>query len=78
MVFDPETKELDFDDDSLTANMRCAYPLEYISNASESLGAHPKNIIMLTCDAFGVLPPIARLTPARRCIIFCRVLHPKA
>ncbi|MDH5797600.1 MAG: phosphoenolpyruvate carboxykinase [Paracoccaceae bacterium] len=66
MVFDPETKELDFDDDSLTANMRCAYPLDYISNASEtSLGGHPKNIIMLTCDAFGVLPPIARLTPAQ-------------
>ncbi|MEM8979867.1 MAG: phosphoenolpyruvate carboxykinase [Pseudomonadota bacterium] len=66
MVFDPETKELDFDDDSLTANMRCAYPLEYISNASDTaLGGHPKNVIMLTCDAFGVLPPIARLTPAQ-------------
>ncbi|MTJ03817.1 MAG: phosphoenolpyruvate carboxykinase [Sediminimonas qiaohouensis] len=66
MVFDPETKDLDFEDDSLTANMRCAYPLHYISNASETaLGGHPKNIIMLTCDAFGVLPPIARLTPAQ-------------
>ena len=66
MVFDEETKELDFDDDSLTANMRCAYPLDYISNASETaLGGHPKNVIMLTCDAFGVLPPIARLTPAQ-------------
>ncbi|MEL6510304.1 MAG: phosphoenolpyruvate carboxykinase [Pseudomonadota bacterium] len=66
MVFDEETKELDFEDDSLTANMRCAYPLHYISNASSSaLGGHPKNIIMLTCDAFGVLPPIARLTPAQ-------------
>ena len=66
MVYDPKTKELDFNDDSLTANMRCAYPLNYISNASESaLGGHPKNIIMLTCDAFGVLPPIARLTPAQ-------------
>ena len=66
MVFDPETFELDFDDDSLTANMRCAYPLEYISNASyTALGGHPKNVIMLTCDAFGVLPPIARLTPAQ-------------
>jgi phosphoenolpyruvate carboxykinase (ATP) len=66
MVFDEETKELDFDDDSLTANMRCAYPLEYISNASDTaLGGHPKNVIMLTCDAFGVLPPIARLTPAQ-------------
>jgi len=66
MIFDPETKALDFEDDSLTANMRCAYPLEYISNASKTaIGGHPKNIIMLTCDAFGVLPPIARLTPAQ-------------
>lgn len=66
MVFDADTKELDFDDDSLTANMRCAYPLEYIANASDTaLGGHPKNIIMLTCDAFGVLPPIARLSPAQ-------------
>ncbi|KFI30262.1 phosphoenolpyruvate carboxykinase (ATP) [Haematobacter massiliensis] len=66
MVFDPYTKALDFEDDSLTANMRSAYPLDYISNASESgLGGHPKNVIMLTCDAFGVLPPIARLTPAQ-------------
>jgi phosphoenolpyruvate carboxykinase (ATP) len=66
MVFDPETLELDFEDDSLTANMRCAYPLHYISNASEAaVGGHPKNIIMLTCDAFGVLPPISRLTPAQ-------------
>ncbi|MBM2292653.1 phosphoenolpyruvate carboxykinase [Sulfitobacter pseudonitzschiae] len=66
MIFDEETKDLDFADDSLTANMRCAYPLHYISNASKSaLGGHPKNIIMLTCDAFGVLPPIARLTPAQ-------------
>jgi len=66
MVFDPDTKDLDFADDSLTANMRCAYPLQYISNASEnSLGGQPRNIIMLTCDAFGVLPPISRLTPAQ-------------
>ncbi len=66
MVFDPETLELDFNDDSLTANMRCAYPLHYISNASDTgVGGHPKNIVMLTCDAFGVLPPIARLSPAQ-------------
>ena len=66
VVYDPETFEIDFDDDSLTANTRCAYPLEYISNASATgLGGHPRNIIMLTCDAFGVLPPIARLTPAQ-------------
>jgi phosphoenolpyruvate carboxykinase (ATP) len=66
MVFDPDTLELDFMDDSITANMRCAYPLDYISNASETaLGGHPRNVVMLTCDAFGVLPPIARLTPAQ-------------
>ncbi|MFN7002840.1 MAG: phosphoenolpyruvate carboxykinase [Roseinatronobacter sp.] len=66
MVYDPDTLELDFSDDSLTANTRVAYPLDAISNASPtSLGGVPKNIIMLTCDAFGVLPPIARLTPAQ-------------
>ena len=66
MVFDPVTKALDFNDSSLTANMRCAYPIDAISNASPTgQGGHPKNIIMLTCDAFGVLPPIARLTPAQ-------------
>jgi len=66
MVFDPHTKELDFSDASLTANMRCAYPLHYISNASPSGQAGiPKNIVMLTCDAFGVMPPIAKLTPAQ-------------
>ncbi|MDZ7905757.1 MAG: phosphoenolpyruvate carboxykinase [Cypionkella sp.] len=66
MVFDRETLELDFTDSSLTENMRCAYPLNYISNASDTgLGGNPKNVIMLTCDAYGVLPPIARLTPAQ-------------
>ncbi|MCU0802241.1 MAG: phosphoenolpyruvate carboxykinase [Rhodobacteraceae bacterium] len=66
MVFDPETLELDFADDSLTANTRCAYPLDAISNASPTgLGGHPKHVVMLTCDAFGVLPPIARLSPAQ-------------
>jgi phosphoenolpyruvate carboxykinase (ATP) len=66
MVYDPHTRELDFEDDSLTTNMRCAYPLHYISNASETgLGGIPKNVVMLTCDCFGVLPPIAKLTPAQ-------------
>lgn len=66
MVWDPETFELDFEDNSLTDNMRCAYPLDYISNASPTgLGGMPKNVVMLTCDAFGVLPPISRLTPAQ-------------
>ncbi|GAA6181596.1 MULTISPECIES: phosphoenolpyruvate carboxykinase [unclassified Shimia] len=66
MVFDEQTKELDFENKSLTENMRCAYPLDSIPNASDNgLGGHPKNVIMLTCDAFGILPPIARLTPAQ-------------
>ncbi|WP_405403940.1 phosphoenolpyruvate carboxykinase [Paracoccus sp. Ld10] len=66
MVFDADTLELDFEDNSITDNMRCAYPLDAISNTSPtSLGGHPKNVIMLTCDAYGVLPPIARLTPAQ-------------
>jgi phosphoenolpyruvate carboxykinase (ATP) len=55
-----------FDDGSLTENTRCAYPLDFIANASESGRAgHPRNIVMLTADAFGVMPPIARLTPAQ-------------
>ena len=54
----------DFHDGSLTENTRCAYPLHYIPNASDTgISGHPKNIIMLTADAFGVMPPIARLTP---------------
>jgi phosphoenolpyruvate carboxykinase (ATP) len=66
MVYDPETLELDFTDASLTENTRCAYPLEAISNASATgLGGAPRHVVMLTCDAFGVLPPIARLTPAQ-------------
>jgi phosphoenolpyruvate carboxykinase (ATP) len=66
MVYDAETRELDYEDSSLTENMRCAYPLNYIPNASETgIAGHPRNVVMLTCDAFGVLPPIARLTPAQ-------------
>jgi phosphoenolpyruvate carboxykinase (ATP) len=54
----------DFDDESLTENTRAAYPLDFIANASETGRAgHPRNIVMLTADAFGVMPPIARLTP---------------
>ena len=61
-----EDRVPDFDDGSLTENTRCAYPLDFIPNASATGRAgHPKNIIMLTADAFGVMPPIARLTPAQ-------------
>ncbi|MDQ0505664.1 phosphoenolpyruvate carboxykinase [Xanthobacter agilis] len=65
VALDPLTRVPDFDDASRTENTRAAYPLDFIPNASATGRAGtPKNIIMLTCDAFGVLPPIARLTPA--------------
>jgi phosphoenolpyruvate carboxykinase (ATP) len=61
-----QTRRLDLDDDSLTENTRSAYPLTYIPNARrDGRGGHPENIIFLTADAFGVLPPIAKLTPAQ-------------
>lgn len=64
--FDPATGRVDLDDESVTENTRAAYPIAYISRATRSgLGGHPTNIIMLTADAFGVLPPIAKLTPAQ-------------
>ena len=64
VVMDPETRELDFDDATLAENSRASYPLEFIPNTSaQNLGPVPKNIIFLTADAYGVLPPIARLTP---------------
>jgi phosphoenolpyruvate carboxykinase (ATP) len=62
--FDPVTRMIDLDDDTLTENTRASYPLEFIANAvPEKKAGHPKNIILLTCDASGVMPPIARLTP---------------
>ena len=64
VVFDPVTRTIDLDDESITENTRASYPLGYIENAlPEKRGGHPKNIILLTCDASGVMPPIARLTP---------------
>jgi len=64
VVIDPETREIDLDDDSLAENSRGSYPLDFIPNTSkDNLGPVPKNIIFLTADAYGVLPPIAKLTP---------------
>jgi len=64
VVTDMETRALDLDDDRYTENTRCSYPLSFIANAVPSGQAgHPKNILMLTADAFGVLPPISRLSP---------------
>lgn len=64
VAIDEDTRELDFNDASKTENTRGAYPIEFIPNTSEkNLGPVPSNLIMLTADAFGVLPPISRLTP---------------
>ena len=64
VVADPLTGAIDFNDDSLTENTRSSYPLDFIPNASDSGRAgHPAHIVMLTADAFGVLPPISRLSP---------------
>ena len=64
VVFDPVTRLIDLDDATITENTRASYPLEFIDNAlSEKRGGHPKNIVLLTCDASGVMPPIAKLTP---------------
>jgi phosphoenolpyruvate carboxykinase (ATP) len=66
VVMDPETRALDLDDQSLTENTRGSYPLEFIDNAIlTGTAGHPTNIVMLTADAYGVLPPISRLTPDR-------------
>jgi phosphoenolpyruvate carboxykinase (ATP) len=64
VVIDPVTRELDLDSSEYAENSRGAYPIHYIPNCSdENMGPVPKNIVMLTADAFGVLPPIAKLTP---------------
>lgn len=63
VVYDENTRMVDFDDVSITQNTRVSYPIKSIPNhQAEGQGNHPKNIIMLTCDAFGVLPPVSRLT----------------
>ena len=68
VVFDEETKEIDFTDDSKTQNTRVSYPLNYIDNSvygqgKPSMSGHPETIIFLTCDAYGILPPVSKLSP---------------
>ncbi|MBY0300323.1 phosphoenolpyruvate carboxykinase [Sphingomonas ginsenosidimutans] len=64
VVMDEVTRQLDLDDNSLAENSRGAYPIDFIPNTSEkNMGGTPKNIVMLTADAYGILPPIAKLTP---------------
>lgn len=64
VVFDPVTRLIDLASDEKTENTRASYPLEYIDNAvPDRMASHPRHVVLLTCDASGVMPPIARLTP---------------
>ncbi|MHC4939350.1 MAG: phosphoenolpyruvate carboxykinase [Planctomycetota bacterium] len=64
VVYDPDTREIDLDDGSLTENTRASYPIEFIEGFVPSgTGGHPQNVFFLTCDAFGVLPPVSKLSP---------------
>jgi phosphoenolpyruvate carboxykinase (ATP) len=64
VVYDSWTREVDYSSDEITENTRASYPIEFIPNAKiPCVGGHPSNILFLTCDAFGVLPPVSRLTP---------------
>jgi phosphoenolpyruvate carboxykinase (ATP) len=67
VTYDPITRKIDLNDDSVTENTRASYPLEFIPNVVPEgyVRNHPKNVIFLTCDASGVLPPISRLNPAQ-------------
>jgi phosphoenolpyruvate carboxykinase (ATP) len=71
VVLDPATKKVKFADQSITENTRASYPLNFIRNFVEGgRGGHPRNVVFLTADAFGVLPPIAKLTPAQAMYYF--------
>lgn len=71
VVVDPRTREIDLDDDSITENTRASYPIHFIPNhVPEGTGDHPQNIIFLTADAFGILPPISRLDAAQTIYYF--------
>jgi phosphoenolpyruvate carboxykinase (ATP) len=66
VVYDQDSRRVDFADTSITENTRASYPIEYIDNAKiPCVGGHPRHVIFLTCDAYGVLPPVAKLTPAQ-------------
>ncbi|CAK7355974.1 unnamed protein product [Dovyalis caffra] len=66
VIFDEHTREVDYADRSVTENTRASYPIEHISNAKiPCVGPHPKNVILLACDAFGVLPPVSKLNLAQ-------------
>jgi phosphoenolpyruvate carboxykinase (ATP) len=71
VVMDERTREIDYDDDAITENTRVTYPVEFIPHAKiPSVGKHPSNVIFLTADAFGVLPPVSKLTPEQAMYYF--------
>ena len=71
VAFDPASRKVDYTDGSKTENTRVSYPIDLLANSEPSgQGDHPRNIIFLTCDAFGVLPPVARLTPGKAMYYF--------
>src|SRR5687767_6985387 len=71
VALDPSTKQVKFEDQSITENTRASYPLSYIPNfVADGRGGHPRNVIFLTADAFGVLPPIAKLSPEQAMYYF--------
>jgi phosphoenolpyruvate carboxykinase (ATP) len=71
VVLDDDTRKVEFENQSITENTRASYPLHYIPNyVSSGRGGHPENVIFLTADAFGVLPPIAKLTPEQAMYYF--------
>src|SRR2546425_2050770 len=66
VVVDPETRAIDLDSDQITENTRASYPIHYIPNhVPGGAGGHPSHILFLTCDAYGIMPPISRLSPAQ-------------
>ena len=70
VIFDETSKEVDYSDGSKTENTRVSYPIDYIKNSvfaqgGPSLSSHPEKIFFLTCDAYGVLPPVAKLDPSQ-------------
>lgn len=66
VAYDPASREVDYANDSITENTRASYPIDFIPNAKQPcVGGHPRNVVFLTCDAFGVLPPVSKLTPAQ-------------
>ena len=71
VIMDDDTREIDYDDSTITENTRVTYPVEFIPHAViPSVGNHPKNVIFLTADAFGVLPPVSKLTPEQAMYYF--------